>query len=161
MVIEGIQTDISDSSKEFSSQFFYCKYIILREKPTTPTLYTRSYCKMIHLQSEMTLLNSKIYEILILTCVSNTTVTILASRRLLQPVHEETTTVSYKDVITPPAAVVDPVVAHFSWHHSIMNRRMSSSKPTCGSGTAVVWRNTLFWHTISRQANKSVPLCLQ
>jgi len=43
---------------------------------------------------------------------SNTTVTILTSRRLLQPVNEETTTVSYKDVITPPAAVVDPVITY-------------------------------------------------
>lgn len=49
-----------------------------------------------------------------LTGRSNTAVTILASRGLLQPVHVETTTVSYKDVITPPAAVVDPVIAHCS-----------------------------------------------
>ena len=49
-----------------------------------------------------------------LTGRSNTAVTILASRGLLQPVHVETTTVSYKDVITPPAAVVDPVIAYRS-----------------------------------------------
>ena len=49
-----------------------------------------------------------------LTGGSNTTVTITASRGLLQPVHIETTTVSYKDVITPPAAVVDPVIAYRS-----------------------------------------------
>jgi len=62
----------------------------------------------------MSLLNSKIYVILIHTCISNTTVPILASRRFLQPVHKETTTISYKDVITPPAAVVDPVIAYCS-----------------------------------------------
>lgn len=40
----------------------------------------------------------------------------LASRKLLQPVHEEITTISYKDAITPPTAS-DSIVSWRPLHH--------------------------------------------
>lgn len=42
------------------TSYFFTVNILYYEKAATPTLYTRSYYKIIHLQSEMTLLSSKI-----------------------------------------------------------------------------------------------------
>ena len=80
------------------------------------------------------------------------------TRRFLELVHEENSTVSNSDAILPPTAVTDPVITNVTSHDSLCNCRVLSIQPSRSvSSTSPFWYACL-WHLASSSIGESVPL---